>query len=377
MKGLRAAFHAAGQPLELREIDVPRPGPGELLVRVACTTLCRSDLHTHSGRRTEPTPCVLGHEIVGHIAAFGAGTAPVDAAGQPSALGDRITWSVVAACGDCLLCGRGVPQKCLHGFKYGHVPITPERPLGGGLAEYVVLVPRTAWYRVPESLPDGIAAMANCAGATAAAVVGRAETLLGTLTAGNFLILGAGILGLIAAGMLQARGAATVVVSDPQAAAQERALRFGASAACSEYPQAINGALRAAGAAHGADAVLELSGSLAAVRSGLSEVRTGGAVVLAGTVSPIGTVALDPEQCVRRMVTVSGVHNYRPDDLQAALTYLAEANERYPLTELVSESFPLAAVEQAFAAAYARPGVRVAVCPSGSAFEDERAGDEG
>ena len=365
MKGLLAAFHAPGHPLELREVDIPAPGPGELLVRVACTTLCRSDLHTHSGRRAEAAPCVLGHEITGRIAAFGAGVARLDAAGQPADVGDRVTWSVVASCGECFFCAREVPQKCLHGFKYGHVAMIPERPFTGGLAEYVMLVPGTAWFRVPESLSDGVAAMANCAGATAAAVVGRAERIAGTVAGRSFLVLGAGILGLIAAGMLRARGAAAVVVSDPQPSARERVLRFGADAACAEDPEAVMDALRSVGAAHGADGVLELSGSAAAVRTGLAAVRTGGVMVLAGTVSPVGTVPLDPEQWVRRMVTASGVHNYRPQDLQAALAFLAEAGDRYPLAELVADSFPLRQVEQAFAAAHASSGLRMAVYPDG------------
>src|SRR5262249_22987300 len=64
-------FSGAGHRLQMIRFPVPEPHGTELLVRVTCCTLCRSDLHTHAGRRIEPTPTVLGHEIVGRIEAFG------------------------------------------------------------------------------------------------------------------------------------------------------------------------------------------------------------------------------------------------------------------------------------------------------------------
>ena len=65
-------FEKAGVPLTLKEVEIPALKTGEVLVRTECTTLCRSDLATYVGRRIEKTPTILGHEIVGRIAAFGA-----------------------------------------------------------------------------------------------------------------------------------------------------------------------------------------------------------------------------------------------------------------------------------------------------------------
>lgn len=353
-----AVFTAPGRPVELEEFATPEPRAGELLVRVTLCTLCRSDLHTHAGRRAEPTPAVLGHEIVGRVEAFGPGTPRADAAGDEIGVGTRVSWAVAVGCGVCFFCLDGLPQKCGRPYKYGHHRLAADRPLGGGLADYVVLVPGTAWFRVPDDVPDHVAAPANCATATVAALLRYGGPVAGR----SVLVFGAGVLGLTACAMARAAGAEAVLVTDPQPAARDRAARFGATHA---LPADIDlvGAVRDATGGRGADVVLELAGTADTVRAAVASARVGGAVVLAGTVAPVGTVPLDPEQVVRRMLTVRGVHNYAPPDLAAALAFLAGPGRGFPWAELVAARHPLAAVERAFADAHARPGVRVAVVP--------------
>src|SRR5208283_5261802 len=119
-------FHGSDRPLELRHFATPIPDGAEVLVRVTCCTLCASDLHTHAGRRTAPTPTALGHEIVGRIEAFGSTAARHDFRGQPLAVGDRLSWSVAASCGGCFFCAHELPQKCATLFKYGHEKIAEQ-----------------------------------------------------------------------------------------------------------------------------------------------------------------------------------------------------------------------------------------------------------
>lgn len=172
-------FNGPEAQLEIAEVAAPPLREGEILVRVLACTLCRSDLHTHAGRRHGPTPSILGHEIVGRIEAFGPGASTLDVARKPAAVGDRITWSIVVGCGDCFFCERDLPQKCVRLYKYGHEAVTVSQPLGGGLADHVVLVPNTAWLLLPSSIPTSVAALANCAGATAASALRAAGSLAG------------------------------------------------------------------------------------------------------------------------------------------------------------------------------------------------------
>jgi alcohol dehydrogenase len=302
-------------------------------VRVTCCTLCRSDLHTHAGRRAVATPMVLGHEILGVIEAVGEGVSlPV---------GQRVTWGVAVGCGCCFFCGDGLPQKCDALFKYGHATA----PHSGGLADQVLLRANSAVFAVPDSLPDEIACPANCATATVAALFRTAGSVVGKAV----LVLGAGMLGLTACAMAHAEGAAVVVVLDREPALIERARAFGATA------QGLP--------SRGADVVFELAGSAEAVRTALASVRIGGTILLAGTVAPTPGIDLDPENIVRRMLTLRGVHNYRGDDLETALAFLAGPGQAYPFADLVGERMALDDIEEAFARAHARPGTRIAVIP--------------
>lgn len=352
-------FKGAGQPLELVPFVVPEPQGKELLVRVTCCTLCRSDLYTYSGRRTEPTPTVLGHEIVGQIAAFGPDAPHVDAEGNAVEVGSRVTWAVAVGCGSCFFCHDDLPQKCERPHKYGHHRVALDRPLGGGLSEFVLLVPNTFWLRVPDEVPDAVAAPANCATATVAALLRHAGPIAGR----SVLVLGAGVLGVTACAMAHAAGAKAVMVSDPAAASRERAVKFGATHTFPAETSDLATGVRDATHGRGADIVLELAGAAATVQTAFTLTRTGGTVVLAGTVAPVGTVPFDPENAVRRMLTIRGVHNYHPRDLVTALKFLAGAGRGFPWRGLVVEEYPLEQTEQAFTAAQGQPGLRVAVLP--------------
>jgi alcohol dehydrogenase len=352
-------FHGSGRPLEIVQLPMPEPQGQEILVRVTCSTLCRSDLHTHSGRRIEATPTVLGHEIVGRIAAFGSEAPRVDALGQDVRIGDRVTWAVAVGCGRCFFCADELPQKCELPYKYGHERVHPDRPFAGGLAEAVILVPGTAMYRVPDEVSDHLAAPANCATATVAALLRYSGPVAGR----NVLVLGAGVLGVTACALASASGARTVLACDPSPECRERAVAFGATHAVSSEPGELQSSVSDATRGRGVDVALELSGTAGAVQSALSLARVGGTVVLAGTVLRVGNVGLDPEKVVRRMLTIRGVHNYHPRDLASALAFLAGAGRRFPFDSLIATEYRLVEVEQAFAFAHAHPGVRVAVIP--------------
>jgi len=360
-KARASVFVGAGQPLEMRAFAVPALGPDEALVRVDCTTLCGSDLHTYLGRRHVPTPTVLGHEVVGRIVAFGPQHTRRDWRGTPLDIGDRISWAVAASCGECFFCRHELPQKCARLFKYGHQSCAAGHPLSGGLAEYCHLAAGSAMLRVPAEIPDAVAASANCAFATAAAALRTA----GGGSGKSVLIQGAGLLGLSAAAMARSAGASQVLVTDVDDERLARAKQFGATAIVNV---ARDAALLASEVARlteerGVDVALEMSGTLAAFEQGLRVLRTGGRYVLIGAVRPIGAAPLEVEQVVRKMWRIEGVHNYTPADLAAAIDFLAAHHARFPFRELVAASYPLHQVEAAFEFMLRSKAVRVAICP--------------
>ncbi|GAA5120202.1 zinc-binding dehydrogenase [Luteolibacter yonseiensis] len=356
-RALAAIFSGPGLPFRLEEFPIPTPGPGEILVDVSCSTICGSDLHTWHGRRQEPVPCVLGHEIVGRIVSFGRGTARIDLRGEPLAAGDRITWTLAASCGGCFFCRRGLPQKCEHLFKYGHSSIAPGREFSGGFAECCLLTAGTGVVKLPDSLSDALAAPANCAVATVAA----AFDLAGAVEGATVAVLGCGVLGLTAAAMARHLGAAEVVACDIDPERSGLASQFGSTAF--SHPSSLLEDVRERTLGRGADVTLEFSGSAAAVSGAIAATRTGGVSVIAGTTTPGGKIELDPNDLVRRMLTIRGLHNYRPENLVTAIDFLIEASGTVPFGLLQGDRFELRNIENAFASSSSRSGRRTAVLP--------------
>ena len=105
-----AVFHGQGRPFTFVDVGLPEPRVGEVLVRNEYTTLCRSDLNTYAGKRTEKTPTILGHEVVGRIERLGPGQVLRDLRGEELRVGDRVTWAIYASDPDSPLARAGIPQ---------------------------------------------------------------------------------------------------------------------------------------------------------------------------------------------------------------------------------------------------------------------------
>jgi len=353
-------FTAPDQPLQLKTYATPALNPGQVLVRISCCTLCGSDLHTFAGHRSTPCPTILGHEIVGHVAALPDGDPVCDLQGTPLTLGDRITWSVAASCGQCFFCTHDLPQKCEKLFKYGHQQITDAFPLSGGMADAVCLVPNTAIFRVPDELSDLVACPANCATATVVAAYRAA----GDLRDQSVLIHGAGMLGLTAAAMAAHHAAKNVIVVDPDRL--NLAQRFGATQTvpATADPQELRNTVNRAIDNRGIDIALDLSGHPDAMRTGLDLLRIGGKAVWVGAVFPTDSVPLDPERIIRNCLSIQGIHNYAPQDLAAALAFLAQTHMIYPFEKLIADTFPLEQAEDAFHLATKTNPIRLALVPN-------------
>jgi propanol-preferring alcohol dehydrogenase len=203
---------------ELRDVAVPEPGPGEVLVRVAAAGLCHSDLHLMEwpqGTLPWRLPFTLGHETAGTVAALGRGAGGF---GE----GDSVLVYGPWGCGACIYCVRGAENLCLHRFERAGAGCG----LGydGGLAEYV-LVP-SARLLVPLGDLDPVAA----APLTDAALTPyhALKPVLPELVPGSSaLVIGVGGLGSIAVQLLRALSPARIVAVDLREASRSLALAAG------------------------------------------------------------------------------------------------------------------------------------------------------
>jgi propanol-preferring alcohol dehydrogenase len=246
---------------EFTTVDVPEPGPGQILIRVAGCGLCRSDLTMPAvpqpvGEKMGwRMPFTLGHETAGRVAALGAGVEGVTP-------GEAVALVSPTSCGTCEYCLRGQDANCpagLTGRGYGR---------DGGLAEYV-LVPGRRDLLTLGDLDPRTAGPLTDAGATAYHAVRRALPRIGP--AGTVVVIGAGGLGAFAVQFLRALTAASVIAVDPLPARREHAVAVGAHAAEETVPRVR------------ADAVLDFAGTGETITAGIRAVRPGGAFGLIGS----------------------------------------------------------------------------------------------
>lgn len=356
---MAAIFEAPNRPMRLDRVVVPRElPPGAALCRIRLSTICGSDLHTVSGRRIEPAPSILGHESVGEVVAAGEEARYWN--GEPLKLGDRVSWTIMASCGTCVFCDRGLPQKCVHLKKYGHLPTEVWPGLTGGYAEYIYLYPGTGIFAAPPELEDAVVAPANCALAT---VVCAMETIGGVVPGESVLICGAGLLGIYLASLVKEAGARIVMVADADTARAESALRFGADAVFSESvePDKVTSWARETCGGDGVDVAFEVCGDPRAASAALDALRIGGRLLIAGLVASGSVFPVDGNLLTRRYLTIKGIHNYHPSHLGKGLDFLAATADKYPYASLVSPVLGLNDIQHALELARQRHSARVAI----------------
>lgn len=357
-----AVFVGPRRPLQIVEYPIPRPEPGCALVRVACCTICRSDLHTWQGKRTGATPSILGHEIVGVVAELGNGLTH-DAAGQPLAAGDRVTWTLHNCCGLCRNCRElHLPMKCEQLRKYGHDACDQPPHFRGGFAEYCLVESGTAILKLSGDLTDVVAAPANCAVATIVAGWEAAALQAGDMV----LIQGAGALGCYAAAYAAWAGARCIVVTDLDSRRLDFATRFGATHCINVRDLAAEEIVKQLQGVTGMrcfDSVLELAGDPSAFSFGLSALRVGGIYIEIGCSFPNALVEIDLSTILWNRLTIRGIHNYDFRHLSRAIHFLCEAQTRFPFHEVVGAAYPLSSINEAMQTANSGAALRVAITP--------------
>ena len=361
-EGLLAVYEHAGGPFELRMFPIREPGPGEVLVKVRMCTICRSDIHSYLGHRPNPVPGVLGHEIIGTIVALGEGITH-DMRGDALRAGDRITWSEYFVPGNSYFSDvLDLPQKTPGVDKYGHMAATTAPHHHGGFGQYCYILPRSWILRLPDTLTDEEATPVNCGVATAMAAVEQAALRPGSAV----VVQGLGLLGLYAGAIAKSQGARCVIGLDTVPARQQLALRFGFDHVLD--PSAVAEAalvdqVRRLCPPQGPDAVIEMCGYADAIPPGLQMLRIGGRYVVSGIVNPQSMVSIDANLILRKLITLSGVHNYHPRHLIEALDFVTACRDRYPFGDLVDGKYALGDVGQAMRDAEARKVLRAAIVP--------------
>lgn len=277
MKAIVKTSSEAGV-FEVKDMPVPKPGRGEVLVRVKAASLCYTDVailnNKYKGRKPVPIPMIMGHEGTGVIHELGEGVDNV-------AVGDRVGLEVVYGCGSCINCLNGNSNMC---GNWRHIGIT----YNGIFAEYVVVPARAA-----HKLPDNVS-FVDAACLEPISLTVRTLTQVKPMVGDTVAIFGPGAIGLFHLQAFKAAGAGQVIMIgiDQDATRFETAKALGADHVINSSKEDPVKRVRELTDGFGADIVVETSSSPAVIPLAMEVAAARGRVSLFGlypeaTVSPL------------------------------------------------------------------------------------------
>ncbi|MEM1606431.1 MAG: alcohol dehydrogenase catalytic domain-containing protein [Fervidicoccaceae archaeon] len=316
---MRAALVKKGGGLEVAELDIPRPGDGEILVRMVACGICGTDLEKIKGG-TE-TPPVLGHEVVGVIEEVGRGVENL----KP---GLRVFTHHHVSCGRCWYCYTGSETSC---------PLFKESNIyPGGFSEYFLVprinVERGAVHVLPESI-DWVEGTFIEPLATVLRAISRSTYRPGYSVA----IVGSGPMGLLFTMLLRSLGASEILAVDLSKMRCSLASSLGADACIS--PAEV-GELRRY------DLVVLSTGSTRALPTAFKLVRKGGEILLFGAPPPGSAAEIPISRVFYDEVRLTPSYSASERDIEASIRILA--SKSIPVKKIVTHVFELGEVEKAF-----------------------------
>ncbi len=277
---------------QLEYVDFPDPeyGADDLLVKVQACGICGSDIHGFdgsSGRRVPPL--IMGHEASGDIAAVGANV-------KDFKVGERVTFDSMISCGRCKFCASGEINLCDNRQVMGVSPGDYRRH--GAFAEYVV-VPRHIAFRLPDAISYEHAAMVE-----PVSVVVHATNLAPRKLGQTAVVVGTGMIGLLAVQALKAAGYGRVFAIDLEDRKLEIAKQLGADAVVNPRSADAVKAIQDLTGGRGTDLAMECVGATVPVQTAIACVRKGGSVTLVGNITP--KIELNLQSVVTREITLYG-----------------------------------------------------------------------
>jgi len=357
MKG-KVAYIPGAHKIEFHEYDVPAPVAGGAIAEVTQTNVCGSEVHMWKGEFGK-RGIMPGHEMSGRIHGLGAGV-KTDWSGVPVKEGDRIAPVYYTVCNRCANCVAGNQAACINKSLGARHPEVPPH-FTATFATHYFIRPDQHFYRVPDNVPDLVAASANCALSQVYWSLDKGHVMHDE----KLVVLGAGGLGLHAMALGRARGAYVIAV-DAVASRLAQARRFGAHATVdiSKFPEFDDRNREIQKLAGGQpDAVLEVAGIPEAFMDAIKMVRNGGRVIEVGNISSGLQIMVPPSLITFKAIEIVGVATYPPHYLKKSLDFLSSHIDAHPYTELCDATFPLSKAAEAMDKSERREITRAGLLP--------------
>ena len=333
--------YVKSQPLQVEEVELEGPQPGEVLCKVIGGGLCHSDLSVINGSRPRALPVVLGHEGAGEVVEVGPGVRDI----KP---GDPVVFQFSASCGICSKCLEGRPQLC-----ETHAAARAKGDLMGGgkrlkslsgeeighhtgiscFAEYAVL-DRGSVVKVDKDVDLGMAAIFGCAVMTGVGAALNAAKIHPGQQVAVFGLGGVGFSAMLGAIMAGASKVIAVDISDSKLGlARQLGADETVNASDPDHVEQIKALSNG-----GVDVVLEAAGVIPALESGYNSLRTGGDLVTVGLAPAGANMQVHAADLVSREISVRGSYMGSCVPVRDIPMYIdAMRQGRLPVDQLVGE----------------------------------------
>ena len=333
-----------GPGVEVLDVDVPKIGDTDILVKVVVSSLCGSDVSIYEWKSgyqgyhwwegSLAVPVILGHEFSGQVVEVGSRV-------KKATVGDRITASPLMPCGECDMCLGGRPELCMKSI----VGMLAD----GTFAEYLLLTAGASIYKLPDNVSYEVASLVE-----PLAVALRAVEVSNIKPGDRVAVLGPGPIGLMALQVLQAAGASLVIITGTSADRKRLEIAEGLGADVIvdvEKEDVLSRAMEATGG-EVLDFVFEASGNAVTFPQALSMVGFGCKVILLGMYTNLAH--FNPVEVVKGSKSIIGAIAYEPQTWKRALALIAKGiiepelvvTHRLPL-EQAKDGFELAANKEA------------------------------
>lgn len=330
---MQAAFLVEPGRFELRRVPVPETGDDEVLVKIARTGICGTDMHIFHGHyAADKLPLVPGHEFTGTVAETGKNVAGFKI-GQPVVVDMNI------GCGSCYWCRRNEVLNCPAMQQMG---IT----INGAFAEFIA-VPARLVIAAPDHVPQADLALVE-----PLACVVRAARKAQVTFGQSVAVIGAGPIGNLHVQLLRTIGAAPIIVSDISEDRVRMALDAGADIGVTDQADLEATVMRATDG-RGADIVIESVGHPALYRTAMQLIRKGGHIAAFGLTGAGETLPVDILQTILEENSIKGSVAGMGQDMHDSLTLLTHG--RIKTSAFTRAAFPLADIQTAFDSFAERP----------------------
>ena len=340
----QTAVLQAPRHLEIQARPVPVAGAGEVVVRVAATAVCGTDLEIYTGRHPGVNyPVVMGHEATGTVAETGAGVDGLKP-GQP------VLINPIIACGECDLCLHGRENLCRNAGLFG-------REIEGSLSQFVRLASRYV-YPLPAHLPLAEATLIETL-----ATVRHAQHRVSIQAGESVVVLGQGVTGLLHTRLAVLSGADPVIAVSRTPWKLDMAAAMGAHHCVKDSAEQAVGEVRRLTNGQGADVVVDTAGSAGILAAAIDMLRPGGRLS-AFAVSHSNITNFTSFPLYFKEVSIIGSRALLPEDMAPSIDLVASG--KVDVSGFVSTTYPLQAAPRAFVEFEQNPGSILRIVIDGS-----------